>query len=209
MRIPAFFIFSCCFVTVNPLQIDFSSSPTNLFHDDSQVFATEPQLEAIDSFDQSFETDSDLFSEDYQLLPPAEPDPGSVLTDIDMIPIGQSDLSLLAADDTACDSSNAGYTQLFGKIRRRGDACKSPPVGEAEGHLRQPDDKDKLDLGFTNFATIQRTVTVFPRNYDICPYERFLGANIPVCKDPNPLDISKVAGVPWFNLRNVVPRKFQ
>ena len=208
MRIPAFFISSCFFFTVSPMQIDFSTSPTDLFHDDSQLFATEPQVEEIDSLDQSFGSDIDLFSEDYQLLPPVEPDPSSVLADIDMNHIGQSDLNLLAADDTVCDSSNAGYNQMFGKNRRRGDTCKSPPVGEAEGHLRQPDDGDKLDLGFTNFATIRRTMTVFPSNYDICPYERFFGANIPVCKEPNPLDVSKVAGVPWFNLRNVVPRTF-
>lgn len=205
MRFLAFFSLSWFFLSVDSSQIDLSSSPIDLFHDDSQLFATGPQLEEAGSLDQSFGS-PDLFSEDYQSLSPVESDPSSVFADTYPNQVAPPDPSFFIAGDTACDSSDAADPQLFGKIRRRGDTCKSPPVGEAVGHSRQPGDSDQLpDLGFTNFATARRTKTVFPTNYDVCPYARFLGANIPVCKEPNPQDISQLPGVTWFNLRDVVP----
>lgn len=205
----AYFFLSWLFFTISSTQIDLSSSPIDLFHDDSQLFAAEPQLGEAESLDQSFASDSNLFSDDYQLLSADEPDPDYLLPDIDLNQFAESDPSLLAAGDTACESSDATDPQLFGKIQGRGDTCKAPPRGEAGGLPPQPDDGDQLtDLGFTNFATNRRTMSVFPRNYDICPYEKYSGANIPVCKEPNLADVSQVQGVPWFNLRNVVPRTF-
>lgn len=205
MQFLAFFFLSCLLIVVGSSQIDLLSSPIDLLHDDSQLFASEPQLNEADSLDQSVGSDMDLFSDNYQLLSSGEPDSSSVFTDVDLSQFAQSDPSLLTAGDFACDSSDTTHPQLFGRNRRRGDLCKNPPVGEA-GRYRKDDQLP--DLGFTNFATARRTMAVFPRNYEICPYERFSGANIPVCKEANPQDISKIAGVPWYNLRDVVPCTF-
>lgn len=205
MQYPAFFFLLWLLIATGSFQIDLSSSPIDLFHDDSQLFTSEPQLQDADSLDQSLGLDSDLFSDNYQLLSPGEPDPSSVFTDTDLDQFAQSDPSYLTAGDPACDSSDATYPQLFGKNRRREDSCKIPPAGEA-GRYRKDDHLP--DMGFTNFATTRRTMMVFPRNYEICPYEKFSGANIPVCKEASPQDILKVAGVPWYNLRNVVPCTF-
>lgn len=214
MQFLALFFLSWLFVivTVSRSQLDLSSSPVDLFHDDSQLFVLEPQLQEANSLGQLSGSDSNFFSDDYELLSPAEPDPSSVLADIDPNQIAESDPSVFAAGDIACDSSDASYPQLFGKLRRRRDTCRAPPTGEtgeAGGSSHQPGDGDEpTDLGFTMFATSRRTLSVFPRIFELCPFEKFLGSNIPVCKEFKAEDVLSVAAVPWFNLRNVIPRTF-
>ena len=209
MQFLAFFVLLWCLITVALSQIDLSSSPIDFFQVDSQAFADEPQLEEADLLDQWFGSDLNIFPDDYQLLSSTEPDPSYGLTDVDLNQIVEPYSSFLTAGDIACDdSSDASSPQLFGKIRRRrGDTCQVPPAGGAGGPSRQPGDEDEPgDLGFTNFASRRRVLSVFPSNEEICPVQKYFGANIPVCREPIAGNVIPVLGVPWVNLRDVVPR---
>lgn len=217
MRFQALFFFSACFTAVIPSQFDLSSSPTDLFNDDSQLFAFEPQSEAADTTDQLFGTNSNFFLDDDQFLSPTEMDPTAtdltetdptfVLAGTDWNQIAEPDPDFLLADNAACDSSDAGSLQLFAKFRRRGDACKGEDVG------RPPsidDGKEPLepDLGFTNFVINQRMNSVFPKDDGRCPYAKYSVSNILVCKEYNPNDMSQIPGNDWYNLRDVLPGMF-
>lgn len=209
MQFLALFLLSWCFIASCHSEIDLSS-PIDLFHDDSQLFDPEPQFEEANSLDQAFAPDSTLFPDVVQLPSLPEPEPSPFLADIDLNQIAEPDSSLLAAGENACDGSDASKPQLFGKVRRRGDSCRGPPVGKVEGVLRKPGDGDEPgDLGFTEFAAGRRLLlSVFQKDFEICPRSKFKASNIPVCKLPVPADVFPVLGVLWVSLRDVTPRTF-
>ena len=182
--------------------------PTDIYDDnlDSSLFNPEPLFGEESSADQTIDSYSNLLT-DGDLESPLfiEPDPGSSLDETSLIPIDDLNPSFLSVDgDIACDSSNAEYPQLFGKVRRRGDSCRTSPTGQTGGGST-PSDNEEIpsDLGFGKFSTDLLLRKSFPEDFQICPMRRFHSSNIPVCKVPLPEDVFSVLGKPWVNLRRV------
>ncbi len=92
------------------------------------------------------------------------------------------DSSFLIAGEIDCDATASSDVQPFGKVRR-GNACPSPPVGQAEQPQKPEDPNNSQEPN--DYSKVAPYIDILrgylTEDYKTCPGDRFGSSNIPVC----------------------------
>lgn len=165
-----------------------TESPSNIFLDDNGQSSFNTQLTSDVLFDDGAWPANILLADNNDPNQPVENYPDFLITGSDN-----------------CVGSVDDY-QLFGKIRR-GESCRTPPVGQAEN----PDQPQEDSNSPNNDAPSMNPYTSvlargLQRNLEICPIMIFGLSNIPVCKGLNEPEDFQQIGPNLFNIAYVLPR---
>lgn len=168
-----------------------AESPPTLFLDDKDQSRLSTQLISDLSFNDNGAWPTDL------LL--ADSDDANQLVDTNL------DWALNGFDDCV---GSADDHQLFGKVRR-GESCRTPPVGQANTPNPPKDDSNSPNDDVPNLNPYMGVLArVLRRDLEICPIMTFGLSNIPVCKGLDEPEDFHLIGPNYYNIDYVIPCTF-
>ena len=95
--------------------------------------------------------------------------------------------------------------QLFGKVRR-GESCRTPPVGQADTPDQPKEDSNSPNNDVPNMNPYISVLSrILQRNLDICPIMVFGLSNIPVCKSLDETEDFRLLGPYLYDIEYVIP----